>query len=124
MENNKLLAEYLGLRIKIVKTKFKTKNSLMVLNVNDDEVFEWEPNTDWNQLMMVVEKIEKKATVIIDRDDCTIHVLDDYGDVEDAIYKIESPKIEAVYNACVEFVKNPDIDISPIEKENKKEFDE
>ena len=109
MENNKLLAEYLGLRIKIVKTKFKTKNSLMVLNVNDDEVFEWEPDSDWNQLMMVVDKIEKNCAGFIPWL-CIHRVLDDKwkyrASILSDIFSYGNSPIEAVYNACVEYIES------------------
>ena len=83
MENNKLLAEYLGLPYKNV----------------------WRPDQDWNELMLVVEKIEKNnAEMQITTD--LILIIDHFG-IEN-LYPVRcyNTKIEAVYNACVEYVKS------------------
>jgi hypothetical protein len=102
MKDNKLLAEYLGLPIKNERLEGDAidaparKHSNILRN--------WQPNKDWNQLMMVVEKIEGKAEVEINGRECTI----DWGILLDpnCIGGEEfDTKIEAVYNACVEYIK-------------------
>jgi hypothetical protein len=89
-ENNKLLAEFLG---------------LLTTNANGDikedlEAFKF--HNDWNWLMLVVEKIESLGhSIIIDENWCVIKS-------KRTLYKkerIANTKIEAVYNACIEFVK-------------------
>lgn len=120
-QNNTLLAEFLG---------WKLDESNELWQTTSHDLFyhhELEFSTDWNQLMLVVDKIEntdspkeglswsdyKPFSAQIDRCDCEIlvdglatgHKL--RGD--DVPYigsdrKSES-KIEATYNACVEFVK-------------------
>ena len=91
MKDNKLLAEYL--------------NQLYY-------PFEWHPDKDWNQLMMVVEKIEKEN---LDRGmDILISCKDKSRRVDTVPYSCGifnimgngDSKIEAVYNACVEYIKS------------------
>ncbi len=101
MENNKLLAEYLGLKMQEfiwddVKYLIPDDSDPIM----DEDILYWNPNKDWNQLMMVVEKIEEGlGAVIINRNRCEI-----YPD-EKPIETISDTKIEAVYNACVEYIK-------------------
>ena len=64
-------------------------------------------NSDWNWLMEVVEKIESilpdDSIITIEYKNCFIPVLDD-----EEPFTIEGggkTKIEAVYNACLEFIK-------------------
>ena len=89
MKDNKLLAEYL--------------NQLYY-------PFEWHPDKDWNQLMMVVEKIEKECERPEDflfsmwRDAFGSGVYRGVifrGNISDG-----ATFIEAVYNACVEYIKS------------------
>lgn len=86
-ENNKLIAEFMGLDI-----PKRNPNTILY-------------HSDWNWLMEVVEKIESKGfDVHINTCVCRIS---DVG--EDRFEDIETfnsnNKIQAVYNACIEFVK-------------------
>ena len=66
MKNNKLLAEYLG---------FKTNFGHDLVQDKKDQMYRtyytpaynfplWDPDFNWNQLMMVVEKIEEENGVV------------------------------------------------------------
>ena len=106
-ENNKLLAEFLGFEL--------TTDSISILYYTEDRGLKQLPkfNSDWNWLMQVVEKIEDENfkdeakncvsfLIKIVNTDCQI--VDIFKDrFEINIYG--NTKIEAVYNACVEFVK-------------------
>jgi hypothetical protein len=63
-------------------------------------------HSDWNWLMEVVEKIEEiegnRFKVEIYNNVCRIYDHQEYDDVIDIT---DETKIEAVYNACVEFIK-------------------
>ena len=94
-ENNKIIAEFIGWEI---------NNELWI---NDKKVFvqytdqSLKFNSDWNRLMEVVEKIEKlKYFIQIDSIGVVISKEKKIITVSDNRYKIE-----AVYNACVEFIK-------------------
>src|SRR5690606_39051026 len=60
-------------------------------------------HNDWNWLMLVVDKIENQhnRTVQIERGICYIH----NGGIHHGRSTKVQTKIEAVYNACVEFVE-------------------
>ena len=109
-ENNKLIAEFMGLNLyreNWYKSTIGTEKKICKEN-------DLQYHSDWNWLMEVVEKIERYcydeidtefkidifagASIFIpkskDREKMPIHF--DY---------INNPKIQAVYNACVEFIK-------------------
>jgi len=109
MKDNKLLAEYMGNKVK----EFTWHDSVVLIPEHSDpitdnltDIYIWNPKTDWNQLMMVVEKIEGEdewIDVSISRNHCCI----DKGDstIVPTNWQIKT-KIEAVYNACVEYIKS------------------
>jgi hypothetical protein len=95
-ENNKLLAEFLGFK-NIANDEDKQDY------LNDFMKF----HTDWNWLMQVVEKIEslgyKETNVYVDISEGTfIHTLESNIEIAEVF---GGTKIENTYNACVEFVK-------------------
>ncbi len=115
-ENNKLLAEFLGWGKKVNKDGEETPfynlpielhNHLGIIQHIPLEGFVFD--TDWNWLILVVEKIESikiesyKVRVDIYFNCCSIapthwqELITIYGDKE--------TKIQAIYNACVSFVK-------------------
>jgi hypothetical protein len=104
-ENNKLLAEFLG---------YKTYKMNGVLNVHYSEVNvrtiqDTHYHTDWNWLMQVVEKIESLGYCLIIGGRTTKNYCEIRGEADDFTTKYSDSygetKIEAVYNACIEFVK-------------------
>ena len=123
-ETNKLIAEFLGWGYKVLpiysddkflgrkniyNTPFKKhlKNKAFTTTFSENElVF----HNDWNWLMEVVEKIESLDsgiyTLIFQQKSCLIWNNDKGEELEffNGSFKGET-KIEAVYNACVEFVK-------------------
>ena len=107
MENNKLLAEYLGYKRKNVKNDvqdyiYTTKDGI---GMYEDD---WHPHDDWNQLMMVVEKIEEGCSGFIPWL-FICRVLSDKGKYQAGIlsniFSYGDTKIQAVYNACVEYIR-------------------
>lgn len=108
-ENNKIIAEFMGAKTLTVD-EFKA-----ILKDNRDNGFIHTPNaeidedlkyhSDWNWLMEVVEKIESLGyDVFINT--CVCRITDVGQDVLEDIetFNYEN-KIQAVYNACVEFIK-------------------
>jgi len=93
IEKNKLIAEFLGYK-NIANDEDKQDY------LNDIVKFD----SDWNWLMSVVEKIENyndSATLFIIEDErCHVNTQNGFE-----IDSVGHTKIEAVYNACVEFVK-------------------
>ena len=106
IENNKLLAEFMGI------PKSKIESNGKVLNFENSKYNTY--NSDWNWLMEVVEKIECKrdGRCLMDNDDILAYVTIEAQYCEIRVYECifepekEFPtKLEAVYSACVQFVK-------------------
>ncbi len=102
-ENNKLIAEFLGLQLE------QDQERLFINGLGTkliDETF----NTDWNWLMEVVEKIEsiednRFLFQISTRQGFYAEIRERFSyetKIEDAWGKT---RIESVYNACVDFIK-------------------
>jgi len=92
-ENNKLIAEFMG--------KYYINLKFEVVSIISASNHKFPFDKDWNWLMEVVEKIESLGGGIeIYNNYCKI-IYDD-----EIISEIEENyKIEAVYNACMEFIK-------------------
>lgn len=109
-ENNKLIAEFIGIYLKDNNYQIDNDNlKWMVISANT-----WinEPNeqhfdfcSSWDWLMGVVEKIESlKFSVLIGKNTCVIEQT--FGKISLNLGVSKSTtKIEATYNACVEFIK-------------------
>lgn len=114
-ENNKIIAEFMGFE----QYPIQNKSNGYIINFNDGNVpyklcaGSLEFHSDWNWLMEVVEKIEKiqrskwsKNTypcISISAISCKISF---YGNTEEIISNIIRPsKKQAIYDACVEFIK-------------------
>lgn len=108
VESNKLIAEFLNVKMHpcetIEKLKFLSMEERGLYNGYFVEDLKY--HEDWNWLMKVVEKIESL--------DFIFEILSTRVDIADyrviAFKKrfepiIKETKIEAVYNACVEFIK-------------------
>lgn len=94
-ENNKIIAEFMG----VSKSKIEAKGK--ILNFENSKYNTY--HKDYNWLMEVVEKIEAlQFTIDIDGVSCYIYSNDDNGI---NVTRINKTKKEAVYNACVEFIK-------------------
>ena len=108
-ENNKLIVQFMELKPIKVNTDFYAlaKNHVHVSGKNTDIVISGfsecaKYNSDWNWLMEVVEKIEGlNYKVIIQNNNCTIEMII----LDDIVIYENSTKTEAVYNACIEFIK-------------------
>ena len=100
-ENNKLIAEFMGAK-EVRKDNFKFPNRtglpLQIGTINY--------HSDWNWLMEVVEKIESleigRFKVEIYNTNCRIYDHEEFDEISDLS---AGTKIEATYNACIEFIK-------------------
>jgi hypothetical protein len=91
MKDNKLIAEFMGFQ-QTTLGWYDAEETL--IRVESDNTFDTlKFDTDWNWLMQVVEKIFETAD--LDNDYLT--------DLMNVLWDV--PNKEAVYNACVEFVK-------------------
>ena len=104
LENNKLIAEFLSVKIHpcvtIEKLKFLPIEERGLYNGYFIEDLKY--HEDWNWLMEVVEKIESLGYRIeIVKHICRIYL----SNKETIIISENTPKIEAVHNACVEFIQ-------------------
>lgn len=97
-ESNILLAIFLGL-------EFEEGQDRLFIQGLGTQLIEDTFNKKWDWLMQVVEKIEdNEFTIAIDSTDCAIYGFGDFKDLSIKSYN-KPTKIEAVYNACVEFVE-------------------
>jgi hypothetical protein len=114
MKNNKLLSEYLGEKVKEFTWKDTTvlvpEDCDPIIDWDDDKI--WQPNSDWNQLMLVVDKIEEdgltwtmehKRRYVQDKNVYFFRIWDDEDD-NPVVNVNKFQRIEAVYNACVEYI--------------------
>jgi hypothetical protein len=92
-ENNKLIAEFMNSKVTI-DTYFING---MYLTTNETDL---KYHSDWNWIFEVVEKIEKIGGVQIFINGISCEIIF-RGKV---ISKHSNSKIEAVYNACIEFI--------------------
>ena len=104
LENNKLITEFLG--FELFNNKYYELSQFGYMKTNGEWSDVFYPETlkfhkDWNWLVEVVEKIEsiKGTQIFINGISCEIMFK---GKV---ISKHFNTKIEAVYNACLEFIK-------------------
>lgn len=100
-ENNKLIAEFRGLVLENgAWLSVDTINCMKTFVAREDEL---KYDTDWNDLMPVVEQIEAELpddfVVTISYKDCVIPC-DEFD-----IQEIGQTKLEAVYCAVVEYIK-------------------
>lgn len=100
-ENNKLIAEFMDLELPLKISEYST----MISKTNGNY------HKDWNWLMNVVEKIESLDCVIDFK--ITIEYVEIIARMgkgivfKNCIFDIDycTTKREAIYNACVEFIK-------------------
>ena len=131
IENNKIIAEFMGAKEIITETthriykEFEMYGIIESIEDREDIKHFYQPeemlfNSDWNWLMEVVEKIEQTTiketygqfnekesnaivSVVIENKFCQILSNGIY--LNEIISENEETKIEAVYNACIEFIK-------------------
>jgi hypothetical protein len=116
IENNKLLAEFMGLTQTEINYYYFPKFE-RAFRLGDLKF-----HSDWNWLMEVVEKIESLEKPITNNpnlvgknEDYEVHIqgkhvkIYAHGEVTKEVVDLRSSesnsKIEAVYNACIEFIK-------------------
>jgi len=97
-----LLAEFMAY---VIDPDFK---ETLMIRAESGSLFGYHPSTDWNDLMRVVEKIEStdnwRYAVSVCQTDCIIEITES-GSLSDLVQVTGENKIDAVYKACVEFVK-------------------
>jgi hypothetical protein len=104
LENNKLIAEFLGATFK--ENEFYFPAIVFKTGKNYFENHELKFHSDWNWLMEVVEKIENLGyNFQITSKDAT--VLQNHGAIyQSLIYKVDGlNKMQATYQTVVEFIK-------------------
>ena len=95
-ENNKLIAEFLGLQL-------EQDQEILFISGLGTKLINETFNKDWNWLMEVVEKIENttSTSIIISCGNCEVYNCE----TQETMFFFEGVKIEAVYNASLEFIK-------------------
>jgi len=107
LENNRLIAEFMNYNLEIVNNEVYFTHDDMLESLSDEELHF---DTDWDWLMTVVDKIENYnefTSVLFYPNSCTIIKSREFP-ADDNYFEISIDsftKIEAVYNACVEFIK-------------------
>ena len=98
-ENNKIIAEFMGIadEIETGATSLIQIEGITGYYKNDNLKY----HSDWNWLMEVVEKIESLGNVF-SIDNKKVYIL---NDVAWCTAQVGETKIQAVYNACLEFSK-------------------
>jgi hypothetical protein len=101
-ENNKIIASFLGQNK--IPYEFPKFGYIKMDGDYSDTFFDNQLkfHKDWNWLMEVVEKIETFGADLTIRAEHTIIVYDEGEEISTFCFK---DKKEAVYNACVEFIK-------------------
>ena len=101
-ENNKIIAEFMGWKIK----NYSTPISDIVTPYGQLTENQLKFHSDWNWLMEAVEKIESLGywVEILGgmHNVCSIGLT---NNIESFIYLDSKSKIEVVYNTCLEFIK-------------------
>lgn len=104
MEENKLIAEFMGLIESSIPNEYWTKKSTEGFGMG--QMVELKYDTDWNWLMTVVEKIESLnySLEINKQEELDYQCLITKGN-NIVIQNFNQIKIDAVYQAVVEFIK-------------------
>ena len=110
IENNKLIADFMGWNIQS-PTTIPTDLHLSNLDLDNGDIMELKYHTSWDWLMPVVEKIKRELYEV--RIEClldmtTVRVFHNYDDENEisAGYNSEvNNDIKAYYQALVEFIK-------------------
>lgn len=90
IQNNKLIAEFMGLStITFDESMYVLKWQNNLIQKKDDSIFKFD--SDWNWLMPVVERILSLKNV--------------YAQERQKVFKSITPDIKETYEACVEFIK-------------------
>jgi hypothetical protein len=122
IENNKIIAEFMGLSKTKMFFNLKTGNYVKIETdeceahatevylKNNKPITMFYYHKDWNWLMEVVEKIETMGgAVCIGNGNCVMiifYLTDVMGESYSETRELTGEtKIEATYNACVEFIK-------------------
>ena len=115
MKDNTLLAEYRGYKLKV-----REPAGPNLFENKDGEWFwehEWHPNSDWNQLMMVVEKADCDFKIELNIGDHNVKYRylaklifygrsqGDNARMEMLYYGHGETRKKSLYNACVEYIK-------------------
>ena len=101
--SNKIIAEFMGAKL--------TKDLKIMYPVYEGDssyVKNLKYHSDWNWLMEVVEKIEslhESNNVLIGTNITYVQIHNKVSNEQETFKGVSNIKIEAVYNACIEFIK-------------------
>ena len=103
--NNKIIAEFMGNRNYLYSNNKNAMYFILTNTAGEELIVNYD--NDWGLLMEVVEKIESllpdDSFVTIEHKSCWIPIYDDEQPF--GIECRKETKKQAVYNACVEFIK-------------------
>ena len=103
--NNKIIAEFMGNRNYLYSNNKNAMYFILTNTAGEELIVNYD--NDWGLLMEVVEKIESllpdDSFVTIEHKSCWIPIYDDEQPF--GIECREETKKQAVYNACIEFIK-------------------
>lgn len=99
IENNKIIAEFMGIRPKSELDGVYSWSDMPFYSIRENDIDKvWlgiseyvKYSSDWNRLMEVVEKI--------------ISLKNTYAQERQKVFNSISPNIQTTYNACLEFIK-------------------
>lgn len=98
IKNNKIIAKFIGIEI-------EKGQELIYFDGLGTELIEYTFNSDWNWLMVVVQKIESLSyKVSIINNECYIEAKDETNPFL-LISCYSNTKIESTYNICLKFIK-------------------
>ena len=118
IENNKIIAEFLDWEFDDLSETFETPFLKLVepQAFGDEQFscklqdFELEFHSDWNWLIGVIERIEgfedenRCAKYNVNIQQCFVEIIDNHS--SETIIEVDcNSKIQAVYNACITFIK-------------------
>ena len=112
MQSNKLIAEFMGLSIKEGVSYYTDQDDMFFMGIEVEEPY-LPFDEDWNWLITVVDKIEteleEEFRVVILEHECSIHQKTEDQKLQIAFQCVAErfgiSKIQATYEAVVEFIK-------------------
>ena len=103
MKDNKLIAEFMGFQQTTLGWYDAEETVIRVESVNTFDTLKFD--TDWRWLMAVVEKVENLG-IDVHINTCVCRIVDVGEDrFEDIECFVNDNKKQAVYDACVDFIK-------------------
>ena len=105
-ENNKIIAEFMGNRNYLYNNDKNAMYFILINTVGEELIVNYD--NDWGLLMEVVEKIEslhESNNVLIGTNITYVQIHNKVSNEQETFKGVSNIKIEAVYNACLKFIK-------------------